>query len=69
LRDRLVIATKFGAGMFPGDSNGGRAGRKAIMLQIEGSLHRLGTDYIDLYWQHNWVGTPRCRRRSQPLTT
>jgi aryl-alcohol dehydrogenase-like predicted oxidoreductase len=54
LRDRLVIATKFGAGMFPGDPNGGGAGRKAIMQQIEGSLHRLGTDYIDLYWQHNW---------------
>ena len=54
LRDRLVIATKFAAGMFPGDPNGGGAGRKAIMQQIEGSLRRLGTDYIDLYWQHNW---------------
>ena len=40
--------------MFPGDPNGGGAGRKAIMQQIEGSLRRLGTDYIDLYWQHNW---------------
>ncbi|MFG2631651.1 aldo/keto reductase [Streptomyces sp. NPDC048473] len=54
LRDRLVIATKFAGGMFPGDPNGGGAGRKAIMQQVEGSLRRLGTDYIDLYWQHNW---------------
>jgi aryl-alcohol dehydrogenase-like predicted oxidoreductase len=54
LRDRLVIATKFGAGMFPGDPNGGGAGRKAIMQQVEWSLRRLRTDYIDLYWQHNW---------------
>lgn len=54
LRDRLVIATKFTGGMFPGDPNGGGAGRKAIMQQVEGSLRRLGTDYIDLYWQHNW---------------
>jgi hypothetical protein len=30
-----VIATKFGAGMFPGDPNGGGAGRKAIMQQVD----------------------------------
>jgi aryl-alcohol dehydrogenase-like predicted oxidoreductase len=54
LRDRLVIATKFAANMFPGDPNGGGAGRKAIMHQVEASLRRLRTDYIDLYWQHNW---------------
>jgi aryl-alcohol dehydrogenase-like predicted oxidoreductase len=54
LRDRLVIATKFGAGMFPDDPNGGGAGRKAIVQQLEGSLRRLRTDYVDLYWQHNW---------------
>ena len=53
-RDRLVIATKFAASMFPGDPNGGGAGRKAILHQVEASLRRLRTDYIDLYWQHNW---------------
>ena len=49
-----MIATKFAANMFPGDPNGGGAGRKAIMHQVEASLRRLHTDYIDLYWQHNW---------------
>jgi len=54
LRDRLVIATKFAASMLPGDPNGGGAGRKTILQQVEASLRRLRTDYIDLYWQHNW---------------
>ena len=54
LRDRLVIATKFAGNMFPGDPNGGGAGRKAVMQQVDNSLRRLGTDYIDLYWLHNW---------------
>jgi aryl-alcohol dehydrogenase-like predicted oxidoreductase len=53
-RDRVVIATKFAGNMFPGDPNGGGAGRKAVMQQVDHSLRRLGTDYIDLYWQHNW---------------
>jgi aryl-alcohol dehydrogenase-like predicted oxidoreductase len=38
LRDRLVIATKFAANLFPGDPNGGGAGRKAILHQVEYSL-------------------------------
>jgi aryl-alcohol dehydrogenase-like predicted oxidoreductase len=54
MRDRLVIATKFAANMFPGDPNGGGAGRKAILHQVEASLRRLRTDYVDLYWLHNW---------------
>ena len=54
LRDRLVIATKFASNMFAGDPNGGGSGRKAIMQQVDGSLRRLRTDYIDLYWQHHW---------------
>ncbi|HJQ46491.1 MAG TPA: aldo/keto reductase [Amycolatopsis sp.] len=52
LRDRLVIATKFGTGTVAGDPNSGGAGRKAILAACEGSLRRLRTDYIDLYWQH-----------------
>lgn len=51
-RDRIVLATKFSANMDPGNPNGGGASRRAIVSSCEGSLRRLGTDYIDLYWQH-----------------
>jgi aryl-alcohol dehydrogenase-like predicted oxidoreductase len=56
-RDRVVIGTKFFSNLNPGDPNGGGAGRKAMMRQCEGSLRRLQTDYIDLYWIHNWYHT------------
>jgi aryl-alcohol dehydrogenase-like predicted oxidoreductase len=56
-RDRVVLATKFLGGMFPGDPNSGGSNRKAIMGSLEGSLRRLQTDYIDLYWMHAWDAT------------
>ncbi|MGC1301752.1 MAG: aldo/keto reductase [Caulobacteraceae bacterium] len=56
-RDRAVIATKFFCNLHPGDPNGGGAGRKAIVEQCEASLRRLQTDYIDLYWLHNYDRT------------
>ncbi|SEG92558.1 Predicted oxidoreductase [Actinacidiphila yanglinensis] len=52
-RDRVVLATKFFGNLHLGDPNGGGAGRKAIVGQLEESLRRLGTDYVDLYWLHN----------------
>ena len=53
-RDRVVIATKFFANLYPGDPNGGGASRKSLTAACEESLRRLRTDYIDLYWMHLW---------------
>ncbi|MDI6025289.1 aldo/keto reductase [Corticibacterium sp. UT-5YL-CI-8] len=52
-RDDVVIATKVGLPMHPGP-NGTGLSRKAIMAEIDASLKRLGTDYIDLYQTHRW---------------
>jgi len=54
LRERAVLSTKFFANLHPGDPNGGGAGRKALISQLEESLRRLRTDYVDLYWLHGW---------------
>jgi aryl-alcohol dehydrogenase-like predicted oxidoreductase len=54
LRDRLVLGTKFFGNLHPGDPNGGGGGRKTIVASLEQSLRRLRTDYVDLYWLHNW---------------
>lgn len=54
LRDRVVLATKFFTNMYPGDPNGGGAGRSSIRAQLHQSLRRLNTDHVDIYWMHNW---------------
>jgi len=53
-RDRCVIASKFSSNGNPGDPNAGGNSRKNIYRAVEGSLRRLKTDYIDLYWMHAW---------------
>src|SRR6201991_2023865 len=52
-RDDVVIATKVHSRMRPGP-NGRGLSRKAIMSEIDNSLRRLGTDYVDLYQIHRW---------------
>lgn len=54
LRSEVVIATKFGmdTGGLNGTDWGVRGSRRYIRRAVEGSLRRLGTDYIDLYQLH-----------------
>lgn len=52
-REDVVIATKVYHRMRPGP-NGRGLSRKAILAEIDASLRRLGTDYVDLYQIHRW---------------
>ncbi|MET7767899.1 aldo/keto reductase [Nocardia sp. NPDC005366] len=52
-REQFVIATKVFAPMRPG-GNGGGLSRRAIHEQVDGSLRRLGTEWIDLYQVHRF---------------
>ncbi|HEY2650688.1 MAG TPA: aldo/keto reductase [Solirubrobacteraceae bacterium] len=49
-RDQVVLATKFGMDMH--DGRGPRGSRAYILEEVEGSLGRLRTDVIDVYWYH-----------------
>jgi len=55
LRDRMVVATKAGFAAGSGAHNGG-AGARHLHAALDGSLGRLKTDYVDLYWLHCWDG-------------
>jgi aryl-alcohol dehydrogenase (NADP+) len=52
-RDDIVLATKVHGRMHPG-ANGAGLSRKAILRELDESLRRLGTDYVDLYQIHRW---------------
>jgi 1-deoxyxylulose-5-phosphate synthase len=52
-RDEVVVATKV-HGKMSDTPNGGGLSRKAILREIDNSLKRLGTDYVDLYQIHRW---------------
>jgi len=52
-RDEVVIATKVHGRMHDGP-NGAGLSRKAILSEIDYSLRRLGTEYVDLYQIHRW---------------
>ncbi|WP_283196045.1 aldo/keto reductase [Rhizobium sp. AN80A] len=55
-RDEIVLATKVFNRMRPG-ANGAGLSRKAIFDEIDNSLRRLGTDYVDLYQIHRFDPT------------
>jgi len=52
-RDQIVLATKVHGRMRP-DANGAGLSRKSIFTEIDHSLRRLGTEYVDLYQIHRW---------------
>ncbi|MEJ1974707.1 MAG: aldo/keto reductase [Acetobacteraceae bacterium] len=55
-REDVVIATKLHGRMRPGP-NGAGLSRRAIFAEIDNSLRRLGTDFVDLYQIHRWDPT------------
>ena len=55
-RDEVVLATKVNGRMRPG-ANAQGLSRKAILSEIDNSLRRLGTDFVDLYQIHRWDPT------------
>src|ERR1700723_635546 len=52
-RENVVIATKLNSEMRD-DPNGKGLSRKEIFFELDASLKRLGTDYVDLYQIHRW---------------
>src|SRR6266540_4811110 len=52
-REEVIVGTKVYFPMRP-DVNGRGLSRKAVMTEIDNSLRRLGTDYVDLYQIHRW---------------
>jgi aryl-alcohol dehydrogenase (NADP+) len=65
-REEVVIATKIWGEVRP-DPNGRGLSRKAIMVEIDNSLRRLGTDYVDLYQVHRWDPTTRIDETMEAL--
>ncbi len=65
-REQIVLATKVHGTMRRGP-NGGGLSRKEIMFEIDASLRRLGTDYVDLYQIHRWDRRVRIEETMEAL--
>ncbi|MCJ2186868.1 aldo/keto reductase [Novosphingobium beihaiensis] len=53
-RERVVISTKYSLTTRPGDPNAAGNSRRNMVRSVEDSLHRLGTDWIDVLYLHMW---------------
>lgn len=65
-RDRVIIATKVRGRLGPGPNDEGLS-RVHIFNAVEGSLRRLGTDYLDLYQTHSYDAITRIEETLQAL--
>ncbi len=68
LRDRLVLSSKSGFAAGEGPHAGGN-GAKHVHSALEGSLRRLATDYVDLYWLHTWDGVTPAEELAETMAT
>jgi aryl-alcohol dehydrogenase-like predicted oxidoreductase len=68
LRDQIVLSTKAGFATGNGLLSGGN-GAKHLHTSVDGSLRRLKTDYIDLYWVHVWDGVTPAAELLETMTT
>lgn len=55
-RDRFVIASKYSLTTDPTDPNAGGNHRKSLVRSLDGTLRRLGTEYVDVLYLHMWDG-------------
>ncbi len=67
-REEIVLATKVSGRMHDGPGGSGLS-RKAILEQVDGSLRRLGTDYIDVYYIHRFDPTTPVEETMATLDT
>ena len=67
-RDQFVLASKVYFGFDDSNPNGSGLSRTHIRRQIEGTLERLGTDYLDVYYIHRWDDSVRIEETLSTLT-
>jgi L-glyceraldehyde 3-phosphate reductase len=56
-RDELILSTKAGYDMWPGPYGQGGGSRKYVLSSLDQSLHRMGVDYVDIFYSHRFDET------------